>query len=637
MKKIYLSFFSLAIAIGANAQEKATMMSAKNVQHQEATNLRPTSSTNSPAATRATVIWENSFNNAADWVLDHDAAASALDWQIGVNSCTGDYPIADIVSTTVADGYLLLDSDAYGGATGGTEVEDSWATTANPIDMTGVTYAAVQFEEHYRRFNSETTYIVVGIGDGAGNVVWPDLLPDTDISAMSNVFFANSAVDAAGTGSSSENPEIRKVNISPALVGLTAAQQADIYIRFHWTGTWGYAWFVDDVKVIEQPLDDVQNISSYIVGVTNDGIEYGYTPEVQLDSDWTIGSTVYNFGVNDQTNVTLDAVFNGFTSSSSTALIESDSTRQVEATESALGMTAGTTYAGTFSVEAGVDAAGGPEFSDNVGLREMRVTDFEYAMDGIGVYTNSDLTSIGTNSFNDDDSAPVADAMFVAAQYMIKSTASVSAIKVMLANGSVVGGEMYGSIIDTTDFLADNPTPIVNTLPGVIAQFNLDAGYILLNFPAPYSLAPGAYYAAAELYSNANFADIRVLDDRTVAEPSTASMIYLPGTGLNTSYTNGTAFGVRLLMEGFVDDLGINDVSLDGISVYPNPSEGIVNISNDNNNDNIITVYDMLGKVVYSTTSNTKVSVDLSANGTGVYLVKVSNENGSVVERVVIK
>ncbi|MGY8926929.1 MAG: T9SS type A sorting domain-containing protein, partial [Flavobacteriales bacterium] len=235
------------------------------------------------------------------------------------------------------------------------------------------------------------------------------------------------------------------------------------------------------------------------------------------------------------------------------------------------------------------------------------------------------------------DSAPVADAMFVAAQYMIKSTASVSAIKVMLANGSVVGGEMYGSIIDTVDFLANNPTPIYNTLPSVIEQFNLDAGYILLNFVAPVSLAPGAYYAAAELYSNANFADIRILDDRTVEEPSTASMIYLPGTGLNTSYTNGTAFGVRLLMEGFVDDLGINDVSLDGISVYPNPSEGIVNISNDNNNDNIITVYDMLGKVVYSTTSNTKVSVDLSANGTGVYLVKVSNENGSVVERVVIK
>jgi len=30
-------------------------------------------------------------------------------------------------------------------------------------------------------------------------------------------------------------------------------------------------------------------------------------------------------------------------------------------------------------------------------------------------------------------------------------------------------------------------------------------------------------------------------------------------------------------------------------------------------------------------------TIDLSGNGTGVYVVKVSNENGSMVERVVIK
>ena len=630
MKKIYLSALSLAIAVGANAQEKATMMSTKNVQRQEAP-VRPGTASNAAAETRATVIWETTVDDPAEWVLDHDATACALDWQIGVNSCTGSYPIADLVSTTAADGYLLLDSDAYGGDTGGTEVEDSWATTANPIDMTGITYAAVQFEQHYRRFNSETTYIVVGIGDGAGNVVWPDLLPDTDISAMPNVFHANSVVDAGGTGTASENPDTRKVNISSALVGLTALQQTDVYIRFHWTGTWGYAWFVDDVKVIEQPLDDVQNLGSYIVGVTNDGIEYGTTPEAQLDTDWTIGSTVYNFGVNDQTNVTLE-VTGGFTSSSSTALIESDSTRAVETIGSPV-FAGGNTYAGTFTVEAGVDAAGGPEFTDNVGIREMAVSFGEYAMDGIGVYSNPDLTSIGTNSFNDDNDAPVADAMFVAAQYMIKTSAVVESIKVMLATGTVVDGEIYGSIIDTTNFLNDNPAPLFGTAPSLITQTDIDNGYIMLDFSAPVTLPPGAYYAAAELYSNANTTDIRILDDKTVAEPSTASMIYLPGAGLDQSYTNGTAFGVRMIMQV----VGVNETSLDGISVYPNPSEGMVNISNDNNVDNTITVYDMLGKVVYSTTSNTTVSADLSANGTGVYLVKVSNENGSVVERVVIK
>ena len=37
------------------------------------------------------------------------------------------------------------------------------------------------------------------------------------------------------------------------MVGLTPTQLADIYVRFHWTGTWGYAWFVDDFAIAETP------------------------------------------------------------------------------------------------------------------------------------------------------------------------------------------------------------------------------------------------------------------------------------------------------------------------------------------------------------------------------------------------
>ena len=42
----------------------------------------------------------------------------------------------------------------------------------------------VEFESNYRNFNSENTYVVIGIGDGAGNVTWPELTPTTDISMM---------------------------------------------------------------------------------------------------------------------------------------------------------------------------------------------------------------------------------------------------------------------------------------------------------------------------------------------------------------------------------------------------------------------------------------------------------------------
>ena len=156
-------------------------------------------------------LYSNTFSSAGDWVIGHDASACNLDWQIGVGlSCTGSYPIQDIVSTTASDGYALIDSDAYGGATGGTEVEDSWITMANPVDLNGYPNVVVEFETNYRRWNSEKPFIVIGIGDGTGNVVWPDLDPTTDISTISNVF---EAFPGFGTGDETTNPELIQVNI----------------------------------------------------------------------------------------------------------------------------------------------------------------------------------------------------------------------------------------------------------------------------------------------------------------------------------------------------------------------------------------------------------------------------------------
>ena len=32
---------------------------------------------------------------------------------------------------------------------------------------------------------------------------------------------------------------------------MIAANESQVWVRFHWTGTWGYAWFVDDVSIVE--------------------------------------------------------------------------------------------------------------------------------------------------------------------------------------------------------------------------------------------------------------------------------------------------------------------------------------------------------------------------------------------------
>jgi len=626
MKKIYLSILSVALVSGINAQVKQT--EGPTARSNDRTEIKPT--IQSANTEKAVTIWESTFDDAAEWTVDHDATACSLDWTIGSNSCAGSYATADIASTSMSDGWALVDSDNYGGSTGGTEVEDSWLTTAASVDLTTYPNVVVEWESHYRAYSSEACYIVVGFGDGTGaaSVVWPDLDPATDITTMANVFAPYAGF---AQGESSANPELTQVNISPALVGASAIDLANVYIRFNWTGTWGYAWFVDDFKMIEQPTNDVQTLAAYIMGENNGGTEYGRNPDNQLDANWIVGAQAFNFGIADQNNVVMTANFYpSFTSVVNDALLEADSTRTYENVETQTLMAG--VYTGTYTTVSD-EETGGASFGNNVLERTFEVTtapQMVYSTDGIDVYpaADLDLTSLGTDSFTDG-----ADGLVLASMYHIKTATEVSGMQIMLATGTVAGAEVYGSIKDTSTFWAGDMSSLYNAEVGVVTAQDITNGYMYVYFDGPVMLNSGVYYAAIELYSNANSTDIRVLDDRTVDQPSITAAIYIPGA---QSYTNGTAIGIRLLM-GNDWGAGVEENALEGVSVYPNPSQGIVNVSNNHNVSNTIVVYDMLGQVVLTKEATSDTTLDLSGNGTGVYLVKVSNNNGSMVERVVIK
>ena len=200
----------------------------------------------------------------------------------------------------------------------------------------------------------------------------------------------------------------------------------------------------------------------------------------------------------------------------------------------------------------------------------------------------------------------------------------------ILANGSAADGEINVKFIDTANFFADDMTAFAQSNIHVITAAEVAAGVATVYFPSLVTLNPGAYFAAVECYSNGGSSPIRILDDITVEQPWYSSMIYIPS---DQSYSNGTAFGIRLK----AGTLDIDENTLEGVSVYPNPSEGIINVTNTNNNDNTIVVLDVTGKVVYQGSVNSTTSIDLSSNGSGIYFVEVSNENGSIVEKVVIK
>ncbi len=87
------------------------------------------------------------------------------------------------------------------------------------------------------------------------------------------------------------------------------------------------------------------------------------------------------------------------------------------------------------------------------------------------------------------------------------------------------------------------------------------------------------------------------------------------------------------------DCLGLDETSLDGFKLYPNPSGGLVYISYDGTMEAVVRVSDLKGAEVLSENvtfqAGKSFTIDLSAAQPGVYLVRIAGESGIKVLRVV--
>ena len=161
MKKLQLLTGALLVASSVFAQ-KAENTKKDFVQTKKTVKTIP--------AAKSVAIWSDDFSDASTWVIDHDASACDLDWQIGTGLvATGGAAIATIASTTYDNGCAMVDSDVYGGDAGGSEVEDSWFTTANSINLSANSNVVLQFESWYRSWSPERCFIVTS----TNNMDWP--------------------------------------------------------------------------------------------------------------------------------------------------------------------------------------------------------------------------------------------------------------------------------------------------------------------------------------------------------------------------------------------------------------------------------------------------------------------------------
>lgn len=85
--------------------------------------------------------------------------------------------------------------------------------------------------------------------------------------------------------------------------------------------------------------------------------------------------------------------------------------------------------------------------------------------------------------------------------------------------------------------------------------------------------------------------------------------------------------------------LSNQNFELQNIVLYPNPSKGIFNIALGNIQPTAIDVYDLTGKIILSKKdiqiSNVEASLNLSNAATGIYFVKITADNQSIVKRII--
>lgn len=578
MKKNYfilVALFSGSLAFGQSAVN--TTIVGKTLPTQE---IKPTSVNQSKAS-----LYQNTFDTPGDWSFQVNGTANH-NWIIGTSAPQGSFPIGAITSTTANDGFALFDSDYLCGAAGS---QNSDVRLVNPVDLTGQAAVQVTFQSFYRKFQG-TCYVIAST-DGTN---WDEY-----------EVHAGLAVNASTT-----NPQLTAVNVSPTVGGSSTA-----YIGFRYKGGCDYAWMVDDVQIETLPDNDVAVNNVWSNDIILD-YEYSMMPDEQV-STMNIMAVVSNNGALPQTNVPFVLSIDLGGSQVYTETMNVDlAVAEIDTIVFATTYTPSTVGNYDITVTGPVDDVAGNEEAATI----YSTTDFVFAHDFLGT---------GIFRFDQDEETSMGNV------YLMNVDQELRAVQVEFETGTTAEVEvvaeiwLVGANIQDLTYVYEQ----YYTVPAAQIGANKTTNMVL---DIPQTLTAGNQYIidikkpagpTRVFFGGSNEGD----DDFSTA-------CFGPfGTGGAVNFYNGWGFSPAV-RANFNPAASINVASeLEGVSVYPNPSEGIVTVSNDLNVENTITVTDLNGRVVASKVASTSTTIDLSTVGTGVYLVNVENTNGKKVERVVIK
>ncbi len=623
MKKIYLSILALSALNVSLAQR----LEQKRMDLQTGKISENTQATSEEKA-EGDVIWYNTMSNTNNWVASvlNGTQGPELGWQwsptnTGATSLTSWAFTSRINSTTKTTGYFLAKN---GDPNAGNQDVDAELILTFDSTFNLSTYPNVNFTfQQYGALFIENQVVEATVDNGT---TWVEIGNNNDMGALT----------ANGGSPYPNNPAGTRVyNVNNAFPGGTDFSAVKFRFRVNWPSNSGanggimYGWFVDDVKLVEGSSDDLRLYQAFnTIGAQK--LQLTKIPAGQVTASVTMdfGVKVKNMGPNAQdASVTITnpgAV--GTTNVSSIAGFTQDSL--VYAGPYAVPTTAGTynfLYTATSSNNTLTNTG------DDTKTLPFEVSTNVFATDAFTGNVNSVTGDFyGWSSISGDQEIGNLFEVFV--------NGITGAIEVGVSNVGAssqvdfIGRELKGKIYD-----ASGTDPVLLAETDVHNIVTADFGKLVrLYFNTPVTIEAGkVYLVTASSFENQ---EVPVMFSGFLPEgltfgvdnsTATPSIISLIGTdGLSEAPV------VRM---NTTDYTSISELAQIKVSVYPNPSTGLVTVSTENNVSNTISVTDVTGKVVLTKVANGTTTIDLSANGTGIYMVRVSNENGSAVERVIVK
>lgn len=560
------------------------------------------------SGTRAIPFWTEDFGGGYPAGWTNIDTSGICPWVYSTDGSWGNFNgngatagATPINSTTGANGFLLCDIDSanhftYGQPSGANYQYLATHVQTAAINCSGHSSVILSFEQFYR-YNNGVAMIVQVSNDGLS---W------TSYNVSNGL--ANNATSA--------NPATVTLNISA-----TAANQANVFIRFGWSAR-VYYWMVDDISLREADPNDLGVLDSWWgmggFNYQHYKIPLSHAAPITFFSDLTnlTGASLTGCATTIDVTGTSGSVFSGITNALTIGASLNDTvTSTTTWTPSVVGM-----YDVAFEAQTTSGTDG--NLTNNSFADSVQITNSVFGLDNL---TSASQSTGSISNFSSNTGSPFK----IGNIYQVTVNDVVECIQIGIANNAQNGGkeifaEVYAYDPVNAEFVNRGATffhTITTAEVGTIISLEM--------------AVPADVFADEEILVVAGHSgglpagtdDVSFMYGQSVPE----QMVYgYDGAGGLFFLASPRAIVVR---PDFNCGLGIDEASNTiNATVYPNPAADQFTIQFENElNEASVTLTDLNGRIVYQQAISSMVhefSIETANLANGMYTLRVQSENG---------